>query len=199
MQVGNPSTNAEAAQNNPNNVVAAGIEEQQPAVPGNMVVQYEEQRVPVVNVLRIMRRALPRHAKISDDAKVAAQTCVTEFISFITGEANERCQLEHRKIVSAEDVLWAMERLGFDDYVGPLALYLQRYRDNDAEPLLRRVVGNVPVWQDVASLGMPPVPPPALQTQPPPLGSYGSDNFPVMPFAHKDDGSSASGSGNDRR
>ncbi|TYG37745.1 hypothetical protein ES288_D13G165700v1 [Gossypium darwinii] len=84
------------------------------------------------NVIRIMRRILPTHAKISDDAKETIQECVSEYISFITGEANERCQREQRKTITAEDVLWAMGKLGFDDYVEPSPTSLR------SEPMLKR-------------------------------------------------------------
>ncbi|KAM2704062.1 hypothetical protein EV2_005583 [Malus domestica] len=80
-----------------------------------------------------MRKILPPHAKISDDAKETIQECVSEYISFITGEANERCQREQRKTITAEDVLWTMSKLGFDDYIEPLTLYLHRYREMEGE------------------------------------------------------------------
>lgn len=87
--------------------------------------------MPIANVIRIMRKILPPHAKISDDAKETIQECVSEFISFVTGEANDRCQREQRKTITAEDVLWAMSKLGFDDYIEPLTLHLHRYRECD--------------------------------------------------------------------
>ncbi|KAF5479072.1 hypothetical protein F2P56_005576 [Juglans regia] len=98
-----------------------------------MQVREQDQFLPIANVIRIMRRILPPHAKISDDAKETIQECVSEFISFITGEANERCQREQRKTVTAEDLLWAMAKLGFDDYVEPLNVYLNRYREAENE------------------------------------------------------------------
>jgi histone H3/H4 len=93
--------------------------------------------MPIANVIRIMRRVLPAHAKISDDAKETIQECVSEYISFITGEANARCQREQRKTINAEDVLSAMSRLGFDDYVEPLSIYLHRYREFEGEATTR--------------------------------------------------------------
>ncbi|KAM7265135.1 hypothetical protein ACFE04_002818 [Oxalis oulophora] len=105
--------------------------------------------MPIANVIRIMRKILPSHAKISDDAKETIQECVSEYISFITGEANERCQREQRKTITAEDILFAMSKLGFDDYVEPLTIYLHRYREMEGdrggsarggEPLMRRTV-----------------------------------------------------------
>ncbi|KAE8650110.1 hypothetical protein Csa_011762 [Cucumis sativus] len=62
---------------------------------------------------------------------------------FITSEANERCQREQRKTVTAEDVLWAMGKLGFDNYIEPLTVFLNRYRESESirtEPMLRRNV-----------------------------------------------------------
>jgi nuclear transcription Y subunit beta len=101
--------------------------------PQPCMVREQDQYMPIANVIRIMRRILPSHAKISDDAKETIQECVSEYISFITGEANERCQREQRKTVTAEDVLWAMGKLGFDDYIEPLTAYLNRYREAENE------------------------------------------------------------------
>ncbi|GFP84115.1 nuclear transcription factor y subunit b-9 [Phtheirospermum japonicum] len=78
--------------------------------------------MPIANVIRIMRRVLPAHAKIADDAKETIQECVSEFISFVTSEANERY-----------DVLSAMASLGFDNYVEPLTAFLEKHRAQDPE------------------------------------------------------------------
>ncbi|WOL06413.1 hypothetical protein Cni_G15147 [Canna indica] len=97
------------------------------------VVREQDRFMPIANVIRIMRRVLPAHAKIADDAKEMIQECVSEYISFITSEANERCQREQRKTVTAEDVLWAMNKLGFDDNIAPLTLFLHRYRELEGD------------------------------------------------------------------
>ncbi|XP_044494906.1 nuclear transcription factor Y subunit B-6-like [Mangifera indica] len=116
---------------------------------GNECTVREQDRfMPIANVTRIMRKILPPHAKISDDAKETIQECVSEYISFITGEANEHCQRERRKTITAEDVLWAMSKLGLDDYIEPLTIYLHRYREMEGErggpirgePLMKRAV-----------------------------------------------------------
>lgn len=67
--------------------------------------------------------------QIAKDAKECMQECVSEFISFITSEASERCAQEKRKTINGEDVLFAMSTLGFDPYVEPLKVYLQKYRE----------------------------------------------------------------------
>jgi hypothetical protein len=61
------------------------------------------------------------------------QECVSEFISFVTGEASDKCQREKRKTINGDDLLWAMTTLGFEAYVGPLKSYLNRYREAEGE------------------------------------------------------------------
>ncbi|KAL0432023.1 UNVERIFIED_CONTAM: Nuclear transcription factor Y subunit B-11 [Sesamum radiatum] len=75
-----------------------------------------------------MKKSLPTNAKISKEAKETVQECVSEFISFVTGEASEKCQREKRKTINGDDLLWAMTTLGFENYVGPLKDYLSKYR-----------------------------------------------------------------------
>lgn len=61
------------------------------------------------------------------------QECVSEFISFVTGEASDKCQREKRKTINGDDLLWAMTTLGFENYVVPLKSYLARYREAEGE------------------------------------------------------------------
>lgn len=89
----------------------------------------QDRFLPIANISRIMKKALPPSAKISKDAKECVQECVSEFISFITSEACEKCLSERRKTISGDDLMYAMNTLGFDKYIEPLRVYLQRYRD----------------------------------------------------------------------
>lgn len=43
--------------------------------------------------------------------------------------ASEKCQREKRKTINGDDLLWAMATLGFEEYIEPLKLYLQKYRE----------------------------------------------------------------------
>ena len=76
-----------------------------------------------------MKKALPDNAKIAKDAKETVQECVSEFISFITSEACEKCKQEKRKTINGEDLLYSINTLGFESYIDILKLYLQKYRD----------------------------------------------------------------------
>ncbi|RUS89600.1 hypothetical protein EGW08_002618 [Elysia chlorotica] len=89
----------------------------------------QDRFLPIANVARIMKKAVPSNGKIAKDAKECVQECVSEFISFITSEASDRCHQEKRKTINGEDILFAMSTLGFDNYVEPLKLYLQKYRE----------------------------------------------------------------------
>ena len=76
-----------------------------------------------------MKNTLPDNAKIAKDSKETVQECVSEFISFITSEASDKCMQEKRKTINGDDLLWAMSTLGFDKYVEPLKIYLTKYRE----------------------------------------------------------------------
>ncbi|KAI0259723.1 histone-fold-containing protein [Gloeopeniophorella convolvens] len=101
------------------------------------VGEYREQDryLPIANVSRIMKNAVPPTAKIAKDAKECVQECVSEFISFITSEAAEKCQLEKRKTIGGEDILYAMVSLGFENYAETLKIHLAKLRQVRAHRL----------------------------------------------------------------
>ncbi|KAK6924281.1 Transcription factor CBF/NF-Y/archaeal histone domain [Dillenia turbinata] len=103
---------------------------------GNNNNNKEQDRfLPIANVGRIMKKVLPGNGKISKDAKETVQECVSEFISFVTGEASDKCQREKRKTINGDDIIWAITTLGFDDYVKPLKQYLNNYKEHEGEKL----------------------------------------------------------------
>ncbi|OUS41919.1 histone-fold-containing protein [Ostreococcus tauri] len=95
----------------------------------------QDRFLPIANLSRIMKKALPANAKIAKEAKETVQECVSEFISFVTSEASDKCQRERRKTISGDDLLWAMSTLGFEDYVSPLKLFLCKYRQSEGHKL----------------------------------------------------------------
>jgi len=102
---------------------------QAPGLGYEFEVKEQDRWLPIANVARIMKMALPDNAKIAKEAKECMQECVSEFISFITSEASEKCQQEKRKTVNGEDILFAMTSLGFENYAEALKIYLSRYRE----------------------------------------------------------------------
>jgi nuclear transcription Y subunit beta len=54
----------------------------------------QDRFLPIANVARIMKKSIPSaQGKIAKDARECVQECVSEFISFITSEASDRCQV----------------------------------------------------------------------------------------------------------
>ncbi|KAI3470429.1 hypothetical protein Pfo_027092 [Paulownia fortunei] len=94
-------------------------------------VREQDRFLPIANIGRIMKKALPANGKIAKDAKDTVQECVSEFISFVTSEASDKCQKEKRKTINGDDLLWAMATLGFEDYIAPLKAYLARVTPRD--------------------------------------------------------------------
>lgn len=113
----------------------------------NFEVKEQDRWLPIANVARIMKDALPEHAKVMKEAKECMQECVSEFISFVTSEgmysssapsivpqlrgsiaAAEKCQQEKRKTMQGEDLLFALTALGFENYAQVLSIYRRGYR-----------------------------------------------------------------------
>jgi nuclear transcription Y subunit beta len=107
-------------------------------------VREQDRFLPIANISRIMKKALPANAKIAKDAKETVQECVSEFISFITSEASDKCQREKRKTINGDDLLWAMSTLGFEEYVEPLKVYLHKYRETEGEKATNAKQGDTP-------------------------------------------------------
>ncbi|CAI0427043.1 unnamed protein product [Linum tenue] len=101
--------------------------------PRSSNVREQDRFLPIANIGRIMKKALPANGKIAKDAKETVQECVSEFISFVTSEASDKCQREKRKTINGDDLLWAMATLGFEDYIEPLKVYLSRYREKQGD------------------------------------------------------------------
>ncbi|WMV11991.1 hypothetical protein MTR67_005376 [Solanum verrucosum] len=93
------------------------------------MVDEQVKLVPIANVGRIMKQILPPTAKISKEAKETMQECASEFISFVTGEASDKCQKENRRTVNGDDICWALSSLGFDNYAEVMLRYLYKLRD----------------------------------------------------------------------
>ncbi|CAI2166839.1 17594_t:CDS:2 [Funneliformis geosporum] len=89
----------------------------------------QDRFLPIANVARIMKRALPENAKIAKEAKECVQ--------------DDRCQQEKRKTINGEDILWAMQSLGFENYAEALKIYLAKYREPPQHASYYPVINNV--------------------------------------------------------
>ena len=89
----------------------------------------QDRFLPIANINRIMKQALPTDIKISKDARECVQECVTEFIAFITCESCETCMTEKRKTINGEDLIKAMSDLAFNSYLPHVEYYNKKYKD----------------------------------------------------------------------
>lgn len=94
-----------------------------------------------------MKGSVPATAKISKEAKECVQECVSEFISFITSEAAEKCQMEKRKTIGGEDILYAMVTLGFENYAETLKIHLAKLRQVSARLVAWTAVTESRLWE----------------------------------------------------
>lgn len=102
-----------------------------------VTIKEQDRILPAANIGRIMKRMLPSDVKINKDTKDFVATCVSEFISFITSEAADKCLQEKRKTLNGEDIVWALHNMGMGEYVEPLRVYLTKYRESRADKLDR--------------------------------------------------------------
>ncbi|KAL4710465.1 hypothetical protein ACJJTC_008867 [Scirpophaga incertulas] len=114
----------------------------------NVPLREQDRFLPIANIAKIMKRAIPENGKIAKDARECVQECISEFISFVTSEASDRCQIEKRKTINGEDVLYAMNVLGFDNYVEPLKMYLKKFRESAFSPVTVNKMNKIIVYDE---------------------------------------------------
>ncbi|OWB66630.1 hypothetical protein B5S30_g1973 [[Candida] boidinii] len=109
-----------------------------PSIMENFEIREQDRWLPIANVGRVMRNALPPHGKLSKEAKELMQECVSEFISFITSQSAEKCLVEKRKTLNGEDILLSLHSLGFEHYAEVLKIYLAKFRQLEIKEAERR-------------------------------------------------------------
>lgn len=56
------------------------------------------------------------HIRVANESRELILNCCTEFIHLISSEANEICNQKNKKTISAEHILEALDKLGFNDF-----------------------------------------------------------------------------------
>ncbi|XP_076347676.1 protein Dr1-like [Tachypleus tridentatus] len=75
----------------------------------------EDLTIPRAAMNKMIKEILP-HVRVANDARELILNCCTEFIHHIATEANEICNTQQKKTISAEHILGALESLGFREY-----------------------------------------------------------------------------------
>lgn len=56
------------------------------------------------------------HIRVANESRELILNCCTEFIHLISSEANEICNQKNKKTISADHILEALDKLGFNDF-----------------------------------------------------------------------------------
>ena len=91
-------------------IIFVGVEMQEGDMDNSETGELREQDrfLPIANVARIMKKGIPSQGKIAKDARECVQECVSEFISFITSEASDRCQAEKVILIFGQSIVYIL-------------------------------------------------------------------------------------------
>jgi histone H3/H4 len=92
-------------------------------------IPIDDYHIPIANIAKIVKKALPPDADISYEAMMAIQHSLTEFVSFITSEAAFHSMDDKRKTLNGEHIVHALDDIGFDNYSNVLRLYLKKWNE----------------------------------------------------------------------
>jgi len=96
----------------PRAIAMAAIATRQNFVVTHNPLREQDRLLPMANIGRLMAAELPQNSKISRDSKVLMQELVTEFICFVTSDANDVSLANFRKALTPEDIVASFEALG---------------------------------------------------------------------------------------
>lgn len=114
----------------------------------NAMLKSTDRMLPVANISKIMKNAIPAQAKVAKESKEIMQKSASEFIAIITCRAKDICEVEARKTITGDDLIRAMEDLDMPYYAEITRKYYEKYKEfldngknrrfSDAEKDLRR-------------------------------------------------------------
>jgi len=73
--------------------------------------------LPKATVQKLISELLPSDLTFAKESRDLLIDCCVEFIHLVSSEANEICERETKKTISADHVVKALVELGFEDYV----------------------------------------------------------------------------------
>ncbi|XP_077561325.1 protein Dr1-like isoform X1 [Haemaphysalis longicornis] len=82
---------------------------------GTAGAEDEELTVPRAAMNKMIKELLP-NVRIANEARELILACCTEFIHHLSTEANDICNRQQKKTISADHVLGALDSLGFGAY-----------------------------------------------------------------------------------
>ncbi|KAJ1617866.1 histone-fold-containing protein, partial [Pavlovales sp. CCMP2436] len=80
--------------------------------------------LPKANVDRMVSASLPLGSKTSIEAKVVVQHLASEFVAFVTSEADAVSKARGDRCITSEHLIQAFENLGLGQYAASLGAML---------------------------------------------------------------------------
>lgn len=93
-----------------------------------IILKSTDRLLPIANISKIMKKTIPKVAKVSKDSKELMQVCTSEFIAIITARAKDICEIEARKAITGDDIIRAIEDLGMPYYAEATRIYYGQYK-----------------------------------------------------------------------
>jgi len=75
----------------------------------------DELSIPRAALNKMIKELVP-NVRVATDARELIMACCTEFIHVLSSEANDLCERQQKKTISAEHILTALDNLGFGCY-----------------------------------------------------------------------------------
>lgn len=92
-----------------------------------------DRQLPIANISKIMKDAMPSVAKISKESKELMGKCASEFIAITTCRAKDICDCEARKTITGEDLIRAMEDLDLPYYAELTKILFEKLKEAGSE------------------------------------------------------------------
>lgn len=77
------------------------------------------------DIRRIMKKVLPSDLDPSEEAVHSMRCCLVDFLALVLGEALSSCK---KDLVTSEDMVHALQKLGFEDYSEICELYWSKLK-----------------------------------------------------------------------
>lgn len=87
----------------------------------------EDHSPALADVIKTMKSILPTSCSVDPEALDLVKKCVSRFISSVSSEAIARSIHQESNAVTSDEIVQAVECIGYDDYKLPIELYLNKF------------------------------------------------------------------------
>lgn len=95
-----------------------------------MVERIQDLNLPLANISRIIRDALPENVGMDRETRVAIARATSVFIMYLASTAAANAEKLNHKTFTAADVFEAVDEMEFDTFLGPMRDALTSYRQS---------------------------------------------------------------------